>query len=70
MAALTRSGARKASEIVMLIFRKVQRSRPAMGARVPIAVRRIVLPQNRHDLLFGETRFIVRPDPECQNFVP
>jgi hypothetical protein len=30
MAALTRSGARKASEIVMLIFRVVQPSRPAM----------------------------------------
>ena len=30
MAALTSSGARKASEIVMLIFRVAQLSRPAM----------------------------------------
>ena len=30
MAALTRSGARKASEIVMLTFRTLQPSRPAM----------------------------------------
>ena len=30
MAALTRSGARKASEIVLLIFRTLQPSRPAM----------------------------------------
>jgi hypothetical protein len=34
MAALTRSGARKASEIVMLIFRVVQPSRPAMLSEV------------------------------------